>query len=50
MATDDGTRVELEHRRWDRFAGDAADARDRYEHGWPPVLERFVSRTGAAPS
>lgn len=49
VAADDGTRVELEHRRWDRFTGDAAAARDRYEHGWPPVLERFEARARAAP-
>lgn len=41
-----GTRVELEHRRWDRFGDGAAAARDGYEQGWPPVLDRFVGRAG----
>jgi uncharacterized protein YndB with AHSA1/START domain len=41
-----GTRVELEHRRWDRFGDGSVAARDRYEQGWPPVLDRFVGRAG----
>ncbi len=41
-----GTRVELEHRRWDRFGDGGHAARDRYEQGWPPVLAGFVERAG----
>ena len=46
VADGTGTRVELEHRRWDRFGDDAATARERYEQGWPPVLDRFAHRVG----
>jgi uncharacterized protein YndB with AHSA1/START domain len=35
------TRVELEHRGWERLGDDAGKARDSYEKGWPPVLARF---------
>ena len=39
----DGTRVDLEHRGWER-AGDAARAmRDRYNGGWDTVLERYAT-------
>ena len=37
----EGTRVELEHRGWERLGDDAAEARASYDGGWPFVLERF---------
>lgn len=38
----DGTRVELEHRGWERF-GDAAETEQpSYDSGWDHVLGRFV--------
>jgi uncharacterized protein YndB with AHSA1/START domain len=45
-ATGDGTRVELEHRGWERFGSLAAEARASYSDGWGTVLgayERAVS-------
>jgi uncharacterized protein YndB with AHSA1/START domain len=37
----DGTRVELEHRGWERYPGGGADERASYDSGWPGVLERY---------
>jgi Activator of Hsp90 ATPase homolog 1-like protein len=42
-ATDRGTRVELEHRGWERRR-DAMAIRSSYEQGWVPVLDRFAVR------
>ena len=42
VAVDSGTRVELEHRGWERRA-DAASMRPRYESGWVAVLGCFAS-------
>lgn len=39
-----GTRVELEHRGWERLAESAAQKRDNYDSGWDFVLGRFVAR------
>lgn len=39
-----GTRVELEHRRWETLGERAREVRGGYATGWIPVLERFVSR------
>jgi uncharacterized protein YndB with AHSA1/START domain len=48
--TDEGagvTRVDLEHRGWDR-AGEGAEAkRENYDSGWDVVLGKFVSETGS---
>jgi uncharacterized protein YndB with AHSA1/START domain len=42
------TRVELEHRAWERL-GDLADRmRDMYNNGWPTVITCFASFAGAA--
>jgi uncharacterized protein YndB with AHSA1/START domain len=42
------TRVELEHRAWDRL-GDLADRmRNMYNSGWPTVITCFASFAGAA--
>jgi hypothetical protein len=40
-----GTRVELEHRNWERWA-DGESARSNYDTGWEFVLGRFAERAG----
>lgn len=45
---DDGTFVELEHRGWEIFGGDAENARLGYANGWPLVFgERFANAARA---
>ena len=41
-----GTRVELEHRGWERLGDLAAKARQGYSDGWRTPLERFVAAGG----
>lgn len=36
-----GTRVEVEHRGWERLGEEGRGLRDSYETGWPGVLECF---------
>ena len=43
-----GTRVELEHRGWERWE-DGAEARASYHTGWEYVLGRFAAHAGARP-
>lgn len=40
-AEGDGTRVDLEHRGWERLGAGALDARASYAADWPMVLGRF---------
>jgi uncharacterized protein YndB with AHSA1/START domain len=40
----DGTRVDLEHRGWDRAGDKAKTARDAYNGGWEKVLGSFVAK------
>jgi uncharacterized protein YndB with AHSA1/START domain len=40
----EGTRVELEHRGWERVAESGADKRESYETGWDHVLGKYVER------
>jgi uncharacterized protein YndB with AHSA1/START domain len=40
----DGTRVELEHRQWERAGEGAAEMRDNYDSGWELVLAPFVEK------
>jgi uncharacterized protein YndB with AHSA1/START domain len=42
------TRVELEHRAWERLGPVAAQMRDMYNNGWPTVITCFASFAGAA--
>lgn len=42
-----GTRVELEHRGWERLGEKAHDTREGYDQGWVPVLGEFVGRCSA---
>jgi len=39
-----GTRVELEHRGWDKLSEGGRTKRDNYDTGWDFVLSRFVDR------
>jgi len=39
----DGTRVELEHRGWERYGDEAAETRGSYNSGWDTVLKPFVA-------
>lgn len=48
--TDEGagvTRVDLEHRSWDRAGERAEAARASYDSGWDIVVGQFVSGTGS---
>jgi uncharacterized protein YndB with AHSA1/START domain len=40
----DGTRVELEHRGWERVADNGAEKRNDYDTGWGFVLGKLVER------
>jgi uncharacterized protein YndB with AHSA1/START domain len=39
----DHTRVELEHRGWERLGDLAAEIRGNYREGWPGVLDSFAT-------
>jgi len=43
----DGTRVELEHRGWERYGDEAAESYDSYNGGWDTVLGRYVQKANA---
>jgi uncharacterized protein YndB with AHSA1/START domain len=42
------TRVDLEHRGWERLGEQAAEGRASYNQGWTPVLGRYVEVANAA--
>jgi uncharacterized protein YndB with AHSA1/START domain len=44
--TDEGgrTKVDLEHRGWERLGADAAEARQSYADGWKGVLAKYAER------
>ncbi len=42
-SVDEGTRVELEHRGWERLGARGEESRAEYASGWLGALERFVS-------
>jgi uncharacterized protein YndB with AHSA1/START domain len=42
----EGTRVELEHRGWERHGASAAELRGMYAAGWDDVLGRYVADAG----
>lgn len=46
-ATDAGTRVDIEHRGFEKVT-DGRQMRGAYDHGWEEVLDRFVSPLGSA--
>jgi hypothetical protein len=37
------TRVELEHRGWERLGGQGPESRASYESGWPGTLASFAA-------
>jgi uncharacterized protein YndB with AHSA1/START domain len=41
------TRVELEHRGWDRAGEGAEEKRENYDGGWDVVLGNYVTGTGS---
>ena len=41
-ASGDGTRVELEHRGWERLVSRAEDIPEHFESGWVEVLDHFA--------
>lgn len=43
-----GTRVEVEHRGWERLGALADEARAGYDSGWKTVLGLYAEHTGAA--
>ena len=43
-----GTRVELEHRGWQKLGAEAAATREGYRGGWEGVLARYVEAAGGA--
>lgn len=42
LASERGTRVELEHRGWEALGEEAESMRSRYSEGWEYVLGRFI--------
>lgn len=48
-AVDDGTRVDLEHRGWERLGDLGEQGRSEYDQGWPSVFDqRFAGAANAA--
>jgi hypothetical protein len=41
---DGGTRVDLEHRGWEKLGERAAEARQGYSQGWESVLAGFAEK------
>lgn len=46
LPEDAGTRVELEHRGWEKLAEGAVEKRDDYDTGWDHVLGVYCMRLG----
>jgi len=42
VASEAGTRLELEHRGWEALGAEAETMRSRYSEGWEYVLGRFI--------
>ena len=47
-AEGDGTRVEVEHRGWERLGDRAAEAYESYDSGWSGVLSIFAKAAAGA--
>jgi uncharacterized protein YndB with AHSA1/START domain len=45
-AEGEATRVDLEHRGWERLQDTAGTSRDSYNDGWPRVLARYEQAAG----
>ncbi|MEP6759229.1 MAG: SRPBCC family protein [Actinomycetota bacterium] len=48
IAEGSGTRVDLEHRGWERLGADAAEARDTYAQGWPLTFDQLFAEAANA--
>jgi uncharacterized protein YndB with AHSA1/START domain len=46
MPDGEGTRVELEHRGWERDADTGEARRAEYNSGWPGILEKYRAAAG----
>jgi uncharacterized protein YndB with AHSA1/START domain len=46
---DGRTRVDLEHRGWERLGDRGPESRRGYDEGWPRVLEQFAQLASATP-
>ena len=46
LADGGGTRVEVEHRHWERLGDAGVATRDGYQEGWDHVLGQFVAHVG----
>ena len=44
---DEGTRVRIEHRGWERLGAAAEERRDRNRRGWAGVIERYRAASSA---
>jgi uncharacterized protein YndB with AHSA1/START domain len=45
------TRLELEHRNWERFGGEKArERRDNYEKGWGMIMSQHFAKAAESPS
>ena len=44
------TRLDLEHRGWERLGDRAVEARSGYDSGWPQVLERYADVVAREPT
>lgn len=42
VAEGSSTRLELEHRAWERLGDAGIDVRESYDSGWPGVLQHYV--------
>ena len=42
-ADGEGTRVDLEHRGWERLGLDGDEARESYLNGWPLTFDRLFA-------
>jgi uncharacterized protein YndB with AHSA1/START domain len=43
-AVEEGTRVELEHRGWERLVGPGGEIPDHFDSGWDEALASYVER------
>ena len=42
------TRIEVEHRAWERLGRAGAESREEYANGWPAVLRHYAATAGPA--
>lgn len=49
LSSDRATRVEIEHRGWERLGADGETWRDRNRGGWATLLPHYVAATAGGP-